>query len=602
MKQPNRHKVHHQIAWELRWHEVQTLSALAAMSVLDFFQVHLDHSLAREGGFISIALYLRLMQKLSPRHFTIMPPFFRAKRSFLASPLDNTDISLDISGVAGFFGGDVAVSAMTTVHMYDARKYLGWYNTPGSYEIARRYGQVARSRFWDGLYPGVNLDPAVLFELDGLDGPRYRGIQSGTIMRKTGQTGLLFVRECDAVEPEKWTPPPDARTTAPVDVTIAHLQGTHRPEQLTKEEALFTSVLLALIPILSSAATAAMCAVFNDWICFAMIVLGMTTSGVSCWVIGTGQLAFSFPDPIGGSPPTCGILDDKDHFVVLKGPKTAIRAITRGKFSLEYPGTKRFHELGMSSLMLTVQFLAQLLIVPQGTIFGQIMFLTSLGVSWVYNSYLSSLDHEKLQRRILFRKVLDRPVLRKYTLGTRTTMGVFVLLLLASDGGSSPTGAPGTPGSSPHSPEDTQAAASLAAAHGRSLSEERVIKDRLTADEGFDDLDTGFDPSHDDDEPSPPDSRALRDVLDDILPNDTPVWRFWKDTFLEQLPGLLRGAPFRPIQPPGPMSKDRRILLRNLYKDIEAAVTAFRAYEASVLLLSLSSWPSNHRYFRTLPK
>ena len=87
-----------------------------------------------------------------------MPPRILSRSSVLPNIWlnDDTNINLDISGVAGFFGGDVEVSAMTTVHLYSARKYLGWYNTPGSYEIARRYGQVARSRFWDGLYPGVN--------------------------------------------------------------------------------------------------------------------------------------------------------------------------------------------------------------------------------------------------------------------------------------------------------------------------------------------------------------------------------------------------------------------------------------------------------------
>ena len=93
-------------------------------------------------------------------------------------PLKSSTINLDISGVAGFFGGDVAVSAMATVHVYQGRKWLGWYNSPGSYEIAKRYGQLGRARFWDGLYPGINVDPAVLFELDGLYGPKYRAVHS----------------------------------------------------------------------------------------------------------------------------------------------------------------------------------------------------------------------------------------------------------------------------------------------------------------------------------------------------------------------------------------------------------------------------------------
>ena len=59
------------------------------------------------------------------------------------------------------------------------------------------------------------------------------------------------------------------------------------------------------------------------------------------------------------------------------------------------------------------------------------MFLTSLGCSWLYNSYLSSLDKESIQRRILVNTILQKPDMRKYRLGTRTTMVVFVLLVHA---------------------------------------------------------------------------------------------------------------------------------------------------------------------------
>ena len=37
-------------------------------------------------------------------------------------------------------------------------------------------------------------------------------------------------------------------------------------------------------------------------------------------------------------------------------------------------------------------FVAQLLLIPQGSLFGHIMFLVSFAVSWVDNSYLSSTD------------------------------------------------------------------------------------------------------------------------------------------------------------------------------------------------------------------
>ncbi|KIK21853.1 hypothetical protein PISMIDRAFT_103302, partial [Pisolithus microcarpus 441] len=83
-----------------------------------------------------------------------------AGRSVFATPLDDAHFTLDTSGVAGVFGGEEAVSAMATVHVYQYRKWLGWYNSPGSYEIAKRYGRLATSKFFDGLFPGVHTDPA----------------------------------------------------------------------------------------------------------------------------------------------------------------------------------------------------------------------------------------------------------------------------------------------------------------------------------------------------------------------------------------------------------------------------------------------------------
>ncbi|RPD79751.1 hypothetical protein L226DRAFT_179376 [Lentinus tigrinus ALCF2SS1-7] len=343
-------------------------------------------------------------------------------------PLHDSDINLDISGVAGFFGGDVAVSAMATVHVYQGRKWLGWYNSPGSYEIAKRYGQLGRSRFWDGLYPGINVDPAVLFELDGLNGPKYRAVHSGTVMYKTGHLAHLFLQECKNIEAAHEVD--DTRVTIPVCVTVAEL--SHQPA-VEEHPRLFrdSTSPLALIPIFTSFAAAVACAVFRDWFCFSMIVLGMLSSGVSCYVIGMGAFTFTHPAPADGAPHGDGVLEGDGDIVVLKGPEGAVNPITRGRFSLKYNSEPEYHNIGSSSMLLTIQFLAQLLIVPQGEIFGQIMFLSSLAVSWMYNSYLSSLDKESIQRRILVQQVLRVPRMRKYRLGTRTIMVVFVLLVLS---------------------------------------------------------------------------------------------------------------------------------------------------------------------------
>ncbi len=93
----------------------------------------------------------------------------------LHSPIGNNKFSLDSSGIAGFFGGEESFAAMNTVHL-PARRWMGWYNSPGSYFVAKKYGILPESRFWDGLFPGATVTPAKLVELDVNLGPRYTGV------------------------------------------------------------------------------------------------------------------------------------------------------------------------------------------------------------------------------------------------------------------------------------------------------------------------------------------------------------------------------------------------------------------------------------------
>lgn len=349
-------------------------------------------------------------------------------------PLKSSTFSLDSSGVAGFFGGDEAVSAMGVVHLYEGRRWLGWYNAPGSYEIARKYGQLARARFWDGLFPGPNVEPEVLFELDGEKGPSYKAWHSGTNIAQTGHIGYLFLKECEEVEAEKV----NGRITRSCGVTIVDLQTV--PECTMRPPPLSTNAsVIAAIPMLASIAACVLCGVFEDWYSFSMILLGIICSGISCFVIGSGELEFSHPKHAQGSPKGDGVLMDENEVVVLLGTEGAVNSVTRGKFSLKFdkwfhslrPKNKepKFRSIGFCSLLLIAQFLAQLLLIPQGELFGQIMFLGSLGVSWGYNLYLSSLDKEVIQRQILKDHVLRAPKMKRYTLGTRTTMAVFLALM-----------------------------------------------------------------------------------------------------------------------------------------------------------------------------
>ncbi|KAH9857770.1 hypothetical protein C2E23DRAFT_291170 [Lenzites betulinus] len=342
---------------------------------------------------------------------------------------------LDISGVAGFFGGDVSVSAMATVHIYEGRKWLGWYNQPGSYEIAKRYGQLSRSRFWDALYPGVDVDPAILFEFDGTQGPKFMASQSGTVLANTGHVARLFAEECKDLKPRSLPSNiPPGRTTTPGSVSVAHLSHVPSKEEEPHQERNSTSIL-ASIPILTSLGACAGCAAIGDWYCFAIILLGIISSGFSCYMIGMGTLKFKHPEAATGAPPGDGVLELSgcSELVVLKGPEGAVTAITRGQFSLDYDSKPEYRGIGVCSMLLTVQFIAQLLLVPQASLHGQLFFLATLACAWAYNSYLSSFDRENIQRKILLEQVMkmDRKKLEKYELGTRTAMVTFALLLLA---------------------------------------------------------------------------------------------------------------------------------------------------------------------------
>jgi hypothetical protein len=163
-----------------------------------------------------------------------------------------------------------------------------------------------------------------------------------------------------------------------------------------------------------------------------MILLGIITSGLSCFVIGSAKLCFHHPKPAPGSPRGDGIMTSSKEMVILLGVEGVVNMVTRGEFSLKFADSPNHGNVGRCSLLLVLQFVAQLLLIPQGSLFGQIVFVGSLGVSWLYNSYLSSFDREKIQRRVLREKILPDMKLTRYKLGTRTTMVAFVLLVLRS--------------------------------------------------------------------------------------------------------------------------------------------------------------------------
>jgi len=185
----------------------------------------------------------------------------------MSRPLNGSRFTLDTSGVAGVFGGEEAVSAMA-----------------GSYQIAKRYGLLAKSRFFDGFFPGVHMDAATLFDLDGWKGPKFRAAHSGTVMDETGHLAALFMKIAASMEGKVVA----GRTTQPVGVTVTELKHVPPPQMYPRRISAYSPVF-ASIPIAVSVGTCVACAMFDDWFSFAMILLGILTSGISCLVIGSGN-------------------------------------------------------------------------------------------------------------------------------------------------------------------------------------------------------------------------------------------------------------------------------------------------------------------------
>ncbi|KAG1751075.1 hypothetical protein EDB19DRAFT_1846049 [Suillus lakei] len=355
--------------------------------------------------------------------------------------------SLNVSGVAGFFGGDEAISAIQTIHHYKARKFMGWYNTPGSWNVGKKFGILANSRFWDGLFPGPNEEPAKLFQLDGKQGPKYVASRSGSILEHTGHLAYLMMQTCNE---EIGMQIRKGRVSKRNEVTLIKTQPVFgiATESAAREEPPVREIpprsgrhtLVAILPIAVSFITCSLCGLTHDWFCFFMILLGIVSNGMSSLILGSACLRLQGVKPPPTAPPGDGMLMDGDNIVLLLGKEEDIATITRGRFILEYapwdvmplePVRNEYLPIGACSLLLVIQLLAQLLLIPQGTLFGQMMFLTSFAFSWAYNLYLSSIDNEYIQEQLLLKALyLEKKHMRKYFFGTRTTAAVFACLML----------------------------------------------------------------------------------------------------------------------------------------------------------------------------
>ncbi|KAI6161044.1 hypothetical protein EDD17DRAFT_1591905 [Pisolithus thermaeus] len=441
-----------------------------------------------------------------------------AKRSL---PLADSDFVLNSAAVAGLLGGEEATSTVALTQIYDKRRWLGWYNSPGSYVMGKHFRRLARSAKVDVVFDSdsdagttsgsqmVHIDPSVLFTHEGWSGgPAFKGIYSGSNIQTTGPLASWLMKKAGKTDSQKI----EGRKTQPVNVTVAVLEqvATLR-QQMTFHH---RSPPLAFVPIAISLSTCFACGCYHQWYAFSMILVGILSRGFACLFIGSGNLVFDHPKPAEGSPPGDGVLGCDQDLVLLKGNEYVVNAITRGRFFFRFRSKYTCRMVEGCSILLIVQAIAQLIFIPQSKLFGQLMFVSSLAVSWIYNLWLSSRDKGEVKEAI-FKQVLGEPSLTKFVLPNRVSAVVFLLLVSNNPRTSS-------------------------------------------------------------------NPKKLKKIMDIFLPSDSEVWEIWKDTVAERLKSgqALQFSDTHWNREELTEDDDRK-LLKTLFEDAKDAVKAYTMFKAN---------------------
>lgn len=332
------------------------------------------------------------------------------------------DIPLVTAAFSGFVGGDDAASAHMTSYVYGRRSVPSLYNSPGVYEVGKRLRNVVQSRSWDGLHGGISASPNALAQTTLTQGgPKFVASFSGTTMPTTGEIAQILVDHCKTQHIDGVA---EGRVTTPFAVTIADLH--HAP---ATEAHPTLKAAAPFLPILASIGASAGCAFVGDWPTLSMIVLGMVCNAATSSVLRAGDLTFTRPASTPGAPSGDGFLEAGNEIVVLKGSEGAISSVTRGHFSLRFKNDKALNRLGVAATMATLQCLAQLVVVPQGTFIGQLCFLFTVAIAFLYHSHMAAAE-KKAKAKVVLEDLLETPSTRRFSLGTRAAMAVFLMQVL----------------------------------------------------------------------------------------------------------------------------------------------------------------------------
>ena len=433
----------------------------------------------------------------------------RANLAVISDPsLSSTPFNLDSSGVAGFFGGESSVRATATVNLVAHRRWFGWYNSPGSYEVARQYSGLAKSHLFDALFPVNDSNPAKILMVDGRVGPDHTPLFSTTDTAPStiGHLGSLIARKISQMAFKGASSQPERGEDAMETRRVTFVRLSRIPLRKFNKLKLASSsygITFAIGTILISIGGCIACALIADWFSFASIALGIIANGVAGLVIGSGELYLKHNPPAQVDTPGDVLLMTDTDIIILVGSEGVVSPFTRGRFDVRFRGVTRSiaqptpplafqsdgepapqvasqsptqptppiisqpnatpqvtsqvtakstpdyqhnlrstaphsHSIPMLSekyimdfsvILLLSQFLAQLLLIPQGRLFGQLMFIATLLASWICNSYLSSISLN-LQTDMLFEELsvsMEKDIYQ-YELNTRMEAVVFACL------------------------------------------------------------------------------------------------------------------------------------------------------------------------------
>ncbi|THV00520.1 hypothetical protein K435DRAFT_656965 [Dendrothele bispora CBS 962.96] len=384
------------------------------------------------------------------------------------SPRDS-GIHLDTSGLAGFFGEDEAIAALNTMQIYPYLRFMGFYNAPGSLHIARHYGQLVGSRILRGFFPRGYKRPDEVFGLDGGEkSPRFLGAQTGLFIERTGHLGYLFYDEYSDLDRFQHREVYSKRETqSPTKVTIVTLGPVRHHQHKWPQNApcIFMSIrkpwLLALnfIPVACSIGLSVTSALAGDWFVFSLILAGSVVHGLTSLVLGSGKIKVSFPNPqseMENNVRGDGMMVSGNHVLVILGEVTEVNMITQATIEIQFPDwveKSDYGVVGICCLASTLLLLMQIFLVAQATLFGQILFLISFGVSWLFNTYLASIDKNDLHKKALDEGSrpkdsekgkdskefgvwnIDQERIREYTFQNRIAAAIAMLYILEPAGG-----------------------------------------------------------------------------------------------------------------------------------------------------------------------